>query len=358
MDINFAKELLNKINQETEKIIPLNIMLIGKTGVGKSTLINNIFRENLAQTGIGKPITQNLRKITKQGVPLNIYDTKGLELNSVAQMRVRREINDQINQEIHVIWYCINGQANRIEDYEIQWIEELSRKTPVIVVLTQSLTEESEKLRQSIDTLNLNIKGIQTIIAQPFKIGDIEIPQKGLMELVEITYQVLPEEIKRSFNNAQKVDLDRKVREAHKWATAYIGSTFGVGFTPIPFADAPIIASMQLGMLAHITTIFGVDVDKALLTTITAGVGGIAGATFTGRTIVANLFKLMPGAGTVVGGLISGTTASVISTALAFAYTEVMRMVAKNQYEGKATSNDEITDLLKRELKKRFTKGI
>lgn len=31
------------------KMLPVNIMVLGKSGVGKSTLINSVFRENLTQ---------------------------------------------------------------------------------------------------------------------------------------------------------------------------------------------------------------------------------------------------------------------------------------------------------------------
>lgn len=66
---------------------PVNIMVVGKTGVGKSTLINNLFRENLALTGIGRPITKHLRRISKEGVPLVLYDTRGLELSLEVQKK-------------------------------------------------------------------------------------------------------------------------------------------------------------------------------------------------------------------------------------------------------------------------------
>lgn len=364
-EMNMLNDILNKTKEELEKMIPVNVMLIGKTGVGKSTLINNLFREKLAETGIGKPVTKHLRKISKEGVPINIYDTKGLELSEEVQNEVRREIDseiDRINRSqddkdlLHVVWYCINAQSNRIEDYEINWIKDLTKKVPVIVVLTQSVFENSKEMEKEIDSLNLDIRGTQRIIAEPFKIGDITIERSGLRELMEITYQVLPEGVRRSFNNAQKVDIEHKAKEARKWALGYISTTFGVGFTPIPFSDAAILAPLQVGMIAHITTIFGVKIERALMTSIVSSIGGITGATFLGRTVVSNLFKLIPGAGTIVGGLISGSTASIITTGLAFAYIEVMKVLVRNEYEGRITDNEEIARMMKNELEKQLKK--
>ena len=36
---------------ENNKLPKLNIMIVGKTGVGKSTLLNSLFGENLASYG-------------------------------------------------------------------------------------------------------------------------------------------------------------------------------------------------------------------------------------------------------------------------------------------------------------------
>ena len=92
LDLGLVEELLNKTQAEIEKMTPVNILLVGKTGVGKSTLVNNVFREQLASTGIGKPITKHLRRISKEGVPIVLYDTRGLELSESVQSEVRKEI--------------------------------------------------------------------------------------------------------------------------------------------------------------------------------------------------------------------------------------------------------------------------
>ena len=64
----------------------VNVLIAGRTGVGKSTLINEIFQGRLAETGQGKPITRETRRLTKKGIPLAIYDTRGLELKEYQQI--------------------------------------------------------------------------------------------------------------------------------------------------------------------------------------------------------------------------------------------------------------------------------
>ncbi|ETA79240.1 YcjF family protein [Youngiibacter fragilis] len=365
MDIlNVVKEVVNLTEEEIKKMDPINIMLIGKTGTGKSTLINNIFRENLARTGVGRPITKHLKKLSKVGVPINLYDTRGLELDNEVQQEVRREIEQEMERlketyggrdDIHVVWFCINAATNRLEKFEEEWIRELTEEAPVIVVLTQSFDKKgSAMFKDYIEGLSLGIEGVQRVIAAPYDFGDFKVPAFGLEGLVEKTLKAIPENAEKAFINAQKVDIGKKAEYARKWTRGFIAETFMVGFTPIPFADAPILASSQVAMIAKITSIFGISMDKAVITSVLSSAAGISGAVITGRTLVSNLLKLVPGAGTIVGGLISGGTAALITTALGFAYIEVMVKVAEREYQGGKMGDTELTKLMRSEIEKQL----
>ena len=111
-----AQEAIDAIAEKIKNLNTLNIIVAGKTGVGKSTLINAVFRDKLAETGMGKPVTDHMRKISKKGIPLAIYDTKGFELGRDVQQQVKQEVMEtiskglatqDINKAIHCIWYCI-----------------------------------------------------------------------------------------------------------------------------------------------------------------------------------------------------------------------------------------------------------
>ncbi|HBH0152834.1 TPA: 50S ribosome-binding GTPase [Clostridioides difficile] len=362
-DFDFISETIKKFQSDLENMDKVNILVVGKTGVGKSTLINNIFREELAETGIGRPVTQHLKKISKEGLPINLYDTKGLELEEDVQETIKKEILDEIencnrnslerndkSELMHVCWYCINTSVARCEETDIKWINELSEKIPVIVVLTQGFPrKKARELKSSIDDLNLNCKNVIPVLAEQLveEEDEIVIKSYGLDKLVEVTYQVIPKEVKKAFVNVQKVDIKKKVEESRKWVLGYVGGSGAIGFSPIPFSDAPLLATAQVAMISHITVIFGLQVDKALLTAIVSSIGGVTSATLLGKTLVSNILKFIPGAGTIAGGAISGSVAALTTTVLGMAYISVLEYILNENMKGNEVNNTEIAEKMK-----------
>ena len=200
--------------------------MAGKTGVGKSTLINSVFREKLAETGMGKPVTDHMRKISKKGVPLSIYDTRGFELGKEVQAEVKKEVVDtiskglatqDINKAIHCIWYCINTASNRIEPEEIEWLKELSKdnqitQVPIIVVLTQSFSKKNAAaMRQMLLDENLDVIQVIPVLAEDYEIEDLGIAKAyGLDVLIKVMGEALPDELMDTLQNVQIVALDEK----------------------------------------------------------------------------------------------------------------------------------------------------
>lgn len=355
---DIAQEIIEMTEKEMKDLAPVNILVLGKSGVGKSTLINTIFREKIAATGIGKPVTKHLQRISRKDVPITIYDSRGLELSPEVQKQVRTEVFSLVadkkhtEEEIHLAYYCIQATSSRIEEAEIKLIEEISKKIPVILVLTQAIGEQSKELHEYISAMNLNVAAIHSVLAQPYVISeDYTVEAFGLKELIERTFSILPNNVQKSFTNAQRIDIDRKVKSAKSWARRYIATSFGVGFIPIPFSDASLLVPMQVALLAHITAIFGMPIDRATLLSIIAAVGGTGSATFVGRSVVSNAFKFIPGVGSIVGGIISGTTASVVTQALATSYIQVLKLISENELIDTETKTDKIIELMQKEFK-------
>lgn len=366
-----AQEAINAIADKIKNLKTLNIMVAGKTGVGKSTLINSVFREKLAETGMGKPVTDHMRKITKKGIPLAIYDTRGFELGKEVQTEVKKEVIDtiskglatqDINKAIHCIWYCINTASNRVESEEIEWLKELSKdnqitQVPIIIVLTQSFSKKkADEMRKMLIDENLDVIQVIPVLAEDYEIDEDYVAKSyGLDVLIKVMGEALPEELMDTLQNVQIASLEEKKRHAQAAvATASLAAT-GEGAAPIPFSDCALLIPTQLGMIASITVIFGFDVNKSIITALLSSTIGAGGATLLGKTVVSNLLKFIPGAGTVTGGAISAGTAGVITAALGEAYIGVMELVFKGEMSiddiGTKKGKDVMSTMFKEQLK-------
>ena len=164
----FLKNILEEIKKFkfNKKISSYNIQIIGKTGVGKSTLVNTLLRTEVASTTFGRIGTHETQEFSCIKYPfIKFIDTRGTELSSSNNIdKVQENTLNYIekrlsekdpNKTIHCLFYCIN--ANRFEDIEADVLLKLRQKykngnLPIIIVYTQNYFEEDfEEMKKYIN---------------------------------------------------------------------------------------------------------------------------------------------------------------------------------------------------------------
>lgn len=199
--------------KEQERKDKLNVLIIGGTGVGKSTLINTVFGKEVAKVGDGAPVTQKIQKFSKDG--LCIYDSKGLEKNDPSIVEDLKELLDEqqekeANEQIHIAWLCISEGNKRVEPAEKELYNLLKQyQFPTIVVITKAMENKNfdEIVRNELKATEvIRIRSIPTILDEGY-----ELPPKNIKELVHTTYLLLPEAQQNAL--ARKQVYDKKMKK-------------------------------------------------------------------------------------------------------------------------------------------------
>ncbi|MGL2444061.1 GTPase [Helicobacter pylori] len=103
----------------------MNILLMGYTGSGKSSLINALFGKEIAKAGVGEPVTQHFEKYIDEQKGLVFWDTQGIEATDYhdTMQSIKKEMEDSFKtldekEAIDVAYLCILESYPRIEKRE------------------------------------------------------------------------------------------------------------------------------------------------------------------------------------------------------------------------------------------------
>ncbi len=331
----FTDSFRSEFEKQASLMGRFNLGVFGKTGVGKSTLINAVFGEEVADTGIGAPVTQDSKLYTGVHGSLGLIDTRGLEMghdDKDVLKDLRKFVADRralpLSEQMHAAWYCVRALDRRFEESEAQFIRALDAlDVPVMLVFTQVPVRDGQfhpdavALARHVESLGLPIVGERPFMTYALRDPFAGQPSYGLTELLNATFLVVPDAVHAALAAAQKIDLDAKARQGQKQIAASVAAAAAATAVPIPFSAAALLVPIQLAMMSRIAQLYGVPFDRAAVMAIAS----TTLATSAGRNTAAGLLKMIPGAGSVAGGVINASVASGFTLAMGQAWLSVVQ---------------------------------
>lgn len=240
------------------------ILLLGKTGVGKSAFINYFVGREVAKAEAGEPATLiNFEPYIAEGFDhsnkITICDTKGLEsLNANEQIKeiineiVQRNKSDNIFDWFHTIFYCISFSNPRFEDFEIKFINTLQKelKQHIHIIIThcdnnnatqENILKMKEKIKSDlVDTSNIEI--FEVVSIKKKKLIGKSVEPSGKEVIAERVFDLLLEDIAYKLSNeyAEKLrnSIEQIVYRAFSKLDDFIENKFKLG-TLIDFIKDP-----------------------------------------------------------------------------------------------------------------------
>ncbi len=327
-----------RLSEARAELGRFNIVVAGRTGVGKTTLIGAVFGKEVGDTLAGRPRTRG--RIWYPEEPgekdiLRVCDTEGLEIERFRETldNLRQEIaaankSDDPFDHIHAAWLCIDEPSLTVQPGEEKAVA-LFREfgIPVICVLTKAGMAPGfhERVREILP----GCAAVVRVRALAIEIEGQTFQPMGLEDLMAETERVIPDEAERAFALASRnlEAMSAKAMQTVRGAAAAAGAT---GATPLPLADAAGVFGVQAGMIVRVSLQMGVPLERGDLRKLAGTLLGALGLTASGRFLAGRAIKLIPGIGTLAGSAITGATAAALTYGLGHAYIAYLRRFHAN----------------------------
>lgn len=323
-----------------------NVLVIGNSGAGKSTLINSVLGDEKAKTGYGTSgTTDKLEIYESEEIPFRIIDTVGFEPSFIKERKainaVKKWSKDSAkvwneDNKINVIWFCVEGTTSKLFPKTIKDLLKaiaMWKTVPIVVVITKSYSvpEREQNIKMVKDAFaaqkghSINLKQIIPVVASTFTLNDTAFaPPEGITELIDATNELMPEGIKAGAHDVYEFKLKRKKALAQSIVAVSTTAAVTVGAVPVPFADALLLAPIEIGQINALAQLYGINKgedSKQFLNSIVE-VGTVSTAA---KTAISTL-KVIPGiniAASVLNAIIAGAIVAAIGEGSIYVFEKV-----------------------------------
>lgn len=357
------------------------VLVIGNSGVGKSTLINAVVGKELARTGDTKyGTTKNLQVYQEEALSFDLIDTVGFENSFLQEIKARQQVKKwseagakrgNETQQINMIWFCVD--ANEISDetgtkFYDHAIKNLNKtistwnSVPVIIVLTKSFDMDDveadvERIRYVVEEQTRiadKIMEVVPVVAEGYEMDEnTYVNSFGVDELTELTDELMPLGLEAGKKDLAAFQMKRRRMHAQSIVARYVTAGVLVGAIPIPIPDAMILEPTEIKLVNALAKNYEIPKDKyskkLFLAIIEVGTAGVA------AKAAINALKAIPGinlGASALNAIIAGAIVGAIGEGSILAFEKIYTG------ERKVTDVDWITEVIEDKLTKGFLEKV
>lgn len=332
-----------------------NVLVIGNSGVGKSTLINAVLGEEKATTGGGiSGVTSALEIYESDAIPFRIIDSIGFEPSWLKRRKAIGAVKDwskacakqgKEDNQINLIWFCVDGTSRKLFPETIQSLLDATnmwKSVPVVVVITKSYSfperEDNIKMVEvafaSKKKYEKRLKGVVPVVADVYPIDETTfVAPNGIEELIECTNTLMPEGIKAGKKDLDDFILGRKVAWSQGVIAAATAGSAAISAVPAPLVDAAAIVPIQISMVRALSKTYGVENLDGAKQFIDSIVNASTMSAFL-KTVLDSL-KFIPGI-----NLAASVVNAIVAASMTLAIGEIAMLMFEKIYRGEKTVDD------------------
>ena len=228
-------ENVENIENDQFKISNLTVLILGQSGTGKSTLVNNILfdgkivaKENAVDIGT----TAFIAPYKNPKVPyLQLVDSRGIQLDKAWSINnigdtasdfIREKLGKtNFNDFVHCIWYCVSNQhfvdieKNLLEDInKIATQEDGTKTIPVIIVLTKAIQPDYIRVMKEYIKNEKKFNDVVDVVAKRITlVQGMSAERRGLDTLVDLTVKKCKENFNGDLKKVMMKNLTQHVKK-------------------------------------------------------------------------------------------------------------------------------------------------